>query len=97
MHNYMDRLKTVSLSDDDDIRIDIKDDKNEYKTIKDNTGRDYLNSILIKAGFFDEVGEDPDNYHYICDRDKCDEVWIYYYEKEEHNKTYHNNKCCVIS
>ena len=79
----MDRFKTVCIMD-------------EYEPIKDKTSQSYLNSIIQKTGWWNDVGEDLDNYYYICNKGNCHDVLVYYYQKEEHKKDHHTDTCCVI-
>ena len=65
------------------------DDKKDY-----NNEYSLVNSILLRSGFLDEVGEDIDNYYYLCSKGECDNELIYYYQREEHEKKH--KKCCVI-
>ena len=68
----------------------------EYEFIKDKTAQSYINSIIQKSGWYDDIDEDLSNYYFICNKGNCNDVLVYYYEKQTHEEEQHTDKCCVI-
>lgn len=105
----MDRLNTISLSDDDidEKYYSIEDNydntekilirRGEYESIEAIECKSLMNSILIKSGWYDFIDEDIEHYYYKCNKDDCKDTIVFYVNRDEHINYHHcKNLCCNI-
>jgi hypothetical protein len=79
----MEKLKTIYVMD-------------EYEPIMEHKGQSYMNSIIKKTQWINDIDDDINNFYYVCNKDKCIDEFVYYNEKQKHNEEHHTDKCCVI-
>jgi len=101
------KLQTVMLNDEpyiyhygvydpyeDKDKIIIR--KGDYESIEAIECKSLLNSIIMKSGWYDFIEEDIDHYYYKCNKGGCNDVIVFYVNRDEHNYNFHTSNCCII-